>query len=158
MQYPLVYSYRPKYNLNTFLKPRVQAVTAFRTNAANKSNLQLTEKSRLSVDRTNMNDKRTSMEYSEELGTTINTNSTIIPLSAVQNKSAINVNHPSVGSNKVSEHEKYSQTNSNHLTTNYIVSNQLEQRHTCDNKERNNKNAVMSIIGNSTSNKSSELR
>ena len=163
-----------------FRQPRVQAVTAFRTHPNNKGISPKNTKEQqqgyltiqttsdfLSVENTQLNDNRKhSINYSDDLVATLKTNSTInIPLSSIS--SACTTEHDpssfdvSSKSTTVRErkHSKQDNCNSNYLATNCAFTKQLDHNNKCENVEvRHVPTTTASSMDHSISTKPSEFK
>jgi hypothetical protein len=153
-----------------FRQPRVQAVTAFRSNANNKAispkTIQTTSDF-LSVENSQLNgNRKSSVNYSDDLGATLKANSTInIPLSSVT--SACTAKHdPSscdVSSKRLAvietKYSKQDNNHSNHLATNCVFTKQLDHNNKCDNLEvKHIQSTTASSMDHSISTKLLELK
>ena len=153
-----------------FSQPRVQAVTAFRTHANNKAispkTIQTTSDF-LSVENSQLNDNRKhSINYSDDLVATLKTNSTInIPLSSVSSPCTAEHDASSldVSSKKSTvretKHSKQDNSNSNYLATNCVFAKQLDHNNKCENVEvRHIQTTTASSMDHSISAKPSESK
>ena len=142
----------------------MQAITAFRCHPGQKNNTNTIQNNTLSVDKTlhtDLNVSRSSMEYPNDIGSTLIENSTInIPLSSVTTASSATKHNLSsdVHNSKITE-GNFSPNTTNYLATNSVSTNKNNLANKGDHIENKHpKHSIISSVDHTYSPQSSESR